>query len=103
MGMSIASAARAPSRSASDTSVAMSAATYASVLAPSSATPTQPALQASTPSTRSSDTRPVYHPGPALAKGSSGELSHEGGIVAYGPVLDALAVDDADYVHLLVG
>ncbi len=34
---------------------------------------------------------------------SSGELLHEGGVVAYGPVLDALAVDDADDVHLLIG
>jgi hypothetical protein len=31
------------------------------------------------------------------------ELLHEGGVVAYGPVLDALAVDDADDMHLLVG
>ena len=34
---------------------------------------------------------------------SGGELLHEGGVVAYGPVLDALAVDDADDVHLLIG
>ena len=45
-------------------------------------------------------------PQTALSAGagrSGGQLAHQVGVVADRPVLHALAVDDPDYVHLLVG